>query len=119
MFRQARIKLTLLYSIIFLALFWSLSLGVYLWMNRCFGHEGDRNHYIRDHYQTSYFDRDDGNRESPGDVVMDELRNILITVNIILLFGIPPITWLLTGKTLSPVQQSHEREKQFLTDASH
>jgi len=58
-------------------------------------------------------------QESPGDIVMDDLRNVLLTIDFILLLTIPTITWFLTGNALAPVQKAHKREQQFLTDASH
>lgn len=36
MFSKARITLTLLYSVIFLACFWAFSFGLYAWMERSF-----------------------------------------------------------------------------------
>lgn len=119
MFHQARIKLTLLYSLIFLVLFWSMSLGIYLWMNRYFGDELKRNNYIRVHHERSLLENNVTSTEPPSDIVMDELRNVLLLLDLVVLFGIPVITWFLTGRTLAPVQKAHEREKQFLTNASH
>lgn len=115
MFRLARLQLTLLYSLILLGLFYSFSLGVYLWMNHCFGDGVRKDH---DHLFKSQIYQSEA-PDSPDDTVMDELRNVLMVSDIILLVGIPILTWILTGQTLSPVQKAHEREKQFLTDASH
>ena len=110
MIRKARIKLTLLYSAIFLLLFWVLSFGIYAWMNSFLGDRARISPEIPV-YQT--------NREPPSDIVMDNLRNILLMIDFILLVTIPAITWLLTGNTLEPVQKAQKREQQFLTDASH
>lgn len=118
MFHHARIKLTFLYTLIFLVLFWSLSLGMYFWMNYYFGEKGkDINIHISNEMQI----RNDRQRpnEPPSDIIMDELRDVLITIDMSLLFIIPAITWFLTGKTLSPVQLAYDKEKRFLTDASH
>lgn len=119
MFRQARLRLTLLYSIIFLVLFWSFSLGIYFWMNRFFGDEHGRSNYIRVHHERSLLENNIQSSEPASDIVMDELRNVLLFLDIVLLLCVPTITWLLTGKTLAPVQKAHEKEKRFLTDASH
>jgi two-component system sensor histidine kinase CiaH len=118
MFHTARLKLTILYSFIFLVLFWSLSFGIYFWMNKYFGDTGiDK--YI--HIQNEQFFR--GNREErhepPSDMILDELRDTIIIIDVLLLFIVPSLAWVLTGKTLKPVQQSYEREKRFLADASH
>ncbi len=119
MFHQARLRLTVLYSIIFLILFWSLSLGIYLWMNRFFGDEQGRNNNIRVHHVRSLLGSNGASTEPASDIVMDELRNVLLFLDVVLLFGIPAISWFMTGKTLAPVQEANEREKQFLTNASH
>ena len=37
MFRKANIKLTLLYSVLFLVSFWVFSVGLYIWMENSFG----------------------------------------------------------------------------------
>ena len=118
MFHKARIRLTVLYSLIFLILFWALSAGVYEWMN---GHFGDKQRKDFDNYtrqEQSTFENSPS-KESPSDVVMDELRDTLIILDFLLLILVPTITWSLTGRTLAPVQKAHEREKQFFTDASH
>lgn len=118
MFHQARLRLTLLYSIIFLLLFWSLSSGIYLWMNRYFGFDGKYN-YIHINHEKSIVQDKGKSPYPPSDIVMDELRDVLIVLDISLLFIVPLITWLLTGITLAPVKKVYEREKQFLTDVSH
>jgi signal transduction histidine kinase len=118
MFYRARFKLTLLYSIIFLLLFWSLSSGIYLWMNRYFGFDG-KYKYMHINYERSVVQDSGRSSYPPSDIVMDELRDVLILLDVSLLFIVPLITWFLTGKTLAPVQKSYEREKQFLTDVSH
>jgi signal transduction histidine kinase len=118
MFHQARLRLTLLYSFIFLVLFWSLSSGIYLWMNRYFGFDGKYN-YVHINHERSILPDQGRSHYPPSDIVMDELRDVLIFLDVSLLFIVPLITWLLTGKTLAPIQKAYEREKQFLTDVSH
>ncbi len=115
MFHTARIKLSVLYSIIFLVLFWSLTGGIYFWMNQFFGDSS----FIKHHNYSQSIDQEVPKREPPLDVIMDELKNIILLIDFGLLFTIPIITWFLTGRTLAPIQAAHAREKQFLTDASH
>ncbi len=115
MFHTARIKLTVLYSLIFLVLFWSLSGGIYFWMNQFFGDSSFR----RDSSYQPSFDLECAKREPPMDIILDELKNIILLIDLGLLAGVPLITWFLTGRTLAPIQAAHNREKQFLTDASH
>jgi signal transduction histidine kinase len=54
-----------------------------------------------------------------GDVALDQLRNILIVINGISFFVIPAISWYLAKKSLAPVKRAHEKQKQFVSDASH
>jgi signal transduction histidine kinase len=117
MIRQARIKLTLLYSIIFLLLFWSLSFGIYSWMNKFFG-DRERIH-VNQMYQPEPGIEPFTLQEPSSDMIMDELRNILLIIDFILLITIPTLTWFLTGNALGPVQKAQKREQQFITNASH
>lgn len=118
MFRKARIRLTVLYSFIFLILFWIMSAGVYGWMNGFFG-DMQRRDFDSYAYQNQGHLEGFRNTESPSDIVIDELRDTLIVLDILLLVFVPAITWFLTGRTLAPIQKTHEREKQLFTDASH
>jgi signal transduction histidine kinase len=110
MLRKAQTKLTILYSTIFLLLFWSLSLGIYEWMNQFFGDHSTFAHSLLPII---------GHHEPPSDIIMDNLRDVLAIIDTILFVAIPIITWFLTGNALEPVQKAHKREQQFLSDASH
>jgi len=118
MFHRARLKLTVLYSVIFLVLFWSLSSGIYFWMNKYFGDSGiDR--YIHINNERFFSGHREEEHEPPSDIILDELRDAIIIIDFLLLFIVPSLAWVLTGRTLKPVQQSYEREKRFLADVSH
>ncbi|MGH7203048.1 MAG: sensor histidine kinase [Candidatus Levyibacteriota bacterium] len=120
MFKKAQTKLTIYYSVLFLFLFWTFSSGLYVWMNNSFG-EG----YISNvEHRQGRDDRDEIMKNSKvvtiaGDVAMDQLRDTLIVLNIGLLFVIPLISSFLAKKTLTPVREAHEKQKQFVSDASH
>ncbi len=120
MFQKAQIKLTFFYSILFLLLFWGFSFGLYEWMNRSFG-EG----YIsqvqqrQEEIDTDGVDKNTKVVTIAGDVALDQLLNILIVLNCGLFFVIPVASWFLVKKTLLPVREAHERQKQFVSDASH
>jgi two-component system sensor histidine kinase CiaH len=118
MFYQARLKLTLLYSFIFLALFWSFSAGIYFWMNKYFGDTGIAKYLPAQNEQIFRHDREE-HHEPPSDIILDELRSTIIIIDALLLVIVPSLAWILTGKTLKPVQKSYDREKRFLADASH
>jgi two-component system sensor histidine kinase CiaH len=117
MLQKARIKLTLLYSAIFLLLFWSLSFGIYAWMDQFFGDHG-RIHFI-EISQNEPQSNPGIHTEPPSDIIMDNLRNIIFVIDGLLLLTIPGVSWVLTGNALEPVQKAHNRERQFLADASH
>jgi len=118
MFKRARIKLTFLYSLIFLILFWILSLGIYLWMNKYFGDSGiDK--YVHINNERFFNGHKEEEHEPPSDIILDELRDAIFLIDFLLLFIVPSLAWFLTGRTLKPVEQSYEREKRFLADASH
>ena len=120
MYKKTRLQLTILYTIIFLILFWGLSFGIYFWMNRYFGDNSKRMHYLTTNANGKYiYDEEDKRTEPESDVIMDKLGTILFSIDLLVLLGIPTITWFLTGKTLLPIQQSHARERQFYTNASH
>ena len=120
MFRKAQIKLTIYYSILFLILFWIFSAGLYVWMNQSFG-EGyiSQVQHRQGEKDISIFDKNAQVVTIAGDVALDQLRDTLIVLNLGLLFIIPIASWFLAKKTLAPVYEAHERQKQFVSDASH
>ncbi len=94
MFQRARLKLTFLYSLIFLFLFWSLSAGVYLWMNKYFGDTGiDR--YIHTNSERFFNGRKEERNEPPSDIILDELRDTLVIIDALLFFIVPTLAWFL------------------------
>ena len=117
MFRKANIKLTLLYSLLFLVSFWAFSIGLYVWMENSFG----ENYVIEVEQQgESDFDEQDIDIVAiASDVAMDRLRNTLLILNGALIFIVPNIAWLMTRRTLAPVQRIHEQQKQFVSDVAH
>lgn len=117
MFRKANIKLTLLYSLLFLVSFWAFSIGLYVWMENSFG----ENYVVEVEQQgESDFDEQDIDIVAiAGDVAMDRLRNTLLILNGALIFIVPNIAWLMTRRTLAPVQRIHEQQKQFVSDVAH
>ncbi|MCL6087413.1 MAG: ATP-binding protein, partial [Actinobacteria bacterium] len=121
MLKEARIKLIILYSIMFLFMFWTFSIGLYFWVNNSFGES-----YINQikEQQVGQFEGEFGDNEKifisiASDVAMIQLRNILIFLNGGLLIIIPALAMILTRRTLAPVQQIYEQQKQFVSDVSH
>lgn len=120
MFRAAQLKLTFFYSALFLLLFWAFSFGLYFWMEGSFG-EG----YIsqvkqrQGQYNGNFDDKNAAVVTIAGDVAMDQLLTVLIFLNSGLFVVIPIASWFLAKRTLAPVQDMHEQQKQFVSDASH
>lgn len=123
MFTQTQLKLSLFYSLLFLSLFWLFSYGLYFWMEHSFG-EGYISQVKQRHVQQGQFEGEFDDRKTTiviiaADVALDQLRNVLVTINGISLFVIPTISWYLAKRNLAPIQVAHEKQKQFVSDASH
>lgn len=123
MFTQARLKLTVFYSLLFLSLLWIFSFELYSWMERSFG-EGYISEVKQQQAQQGQNVGEFDDSKSvvvtiAGDVALSRLRAVLVTINSISFFIIPIISWLLAKKSLTPIQIAHEKQKQFVSDASH
>jgi signal transduction histidine kinase len=122
MLKEARIKLTILYSILFLFMFWAFSIGLYFWVNNSFGESYTAQ--VKEQQQGGEFEGEFADQEKifiaiAGDTAMVQLRNTLLILNGGLLIIIPALAMVLTRKTLTPVQQIYEQQKQFVSDVSH
>lgn len=122
MLKEARIKLTILYSILFLFMFWAFSIGLYFWVNNSFGESYTAQ--VKEHQQVGEFKGEFTDKEKifiaiTGDIAMVQLRNTLLILNGGLLIIIPALAMILTRKTLTPVQKIYEQQKQFVSDVSH
>ena len=109
MFKSVNIKLTLLYSALFLILFWMFSGGLYLWMRNSFGEE-----YVNEVEQQSEIDSGFDEEhidiaDIAGEVALHRLGTTLLILNGVLLIAIPVVAWVMTRRTLSPVQRIHEQ----------
>jgi signal transduction histidine kinase len=119
LFKSVNIKLTLLYSALFLILFWMFSGGLYLWMRNSFGEE-----YVNEVEQQSEIDSGFDEEhidiaDIAGEVALHRLGTTLLILNGVLLIAIPVVAWVMTRRTLSPVQRIHEQQKQFVSDVAH
>ena len=118
MFDEARIRLTLLYSAVFIACFWAFSFGLYTYTEQSFEIEIGEKMMQRPPLEGAGADLG----ETVADInetALDRLYFILVVLNSLFLFIIPAISWVLTGKALEPVRKAHEMQRQFVSDAAH
>lgn len=118
MFKKANIKLTLIYSALFLALFGVFSIGLYVWMENSFG-ESYISEVQRQNVEGQFDQRDTAIATVAGGIALDRLRDILLILNGGLVIIIPCVAWLMTRRTLAPVQRIHNQQKQFVSDVAH
>jgi signal transduction histidine kinase len=119
MFKKANIKLTIIYSLLFLVSFWIFSIGLYIWMNHSFGES-----YVSQVQQQEGIEGEPDQRDTAiatiaGRVALDRLRNILLILNGSLIIIVPAVAWVMTRRTLAPVQGIHNQQKQFVSDVAH
>ena len=121
MFKTAQIKLTILYSALFLLLFWLFSAGLFVWMDESLGESYISQIRERQEEQvnTGFDDTDESITEIAADVALEKLARLLLVLNGALLVVIPGIAWILAKRTLLPIKKVHEQQKQFVSDASH
>ncbi len=122
MFTRVRLKLTLLYTTLFLVIFWLISLGIYLWMDNSL--QQGYITQVRQRHQQLFFPEEFNQSHATvvtiaGDVALESLERTLFIINGIALIIIPAASWFLTSKTLTPLQESNRRQRQFISDASH
>ncbi len=65
------------------------------------------------------FNTDETMAKAASDIALGHLRNILIILNGGLLVVVPLAAWYLTRRTLYPVQNIHNQQKQFVSDVAH
>ena len=122
MFKETKVRLTIFYSILFLSIFWLFSLGLYFWISRSFG-TSYINEVRKEQHEQFEGDFENENYEImltiAGKVAITRLRNIILILNGSFLVVVPLISWVVTRKTLAPVQKIHEQQKQFVSDVSH
>lgn len=122
MFKSARLKLTFVYCLIFFSVFWLFSAGLYVWMDRSFG-EGYiskvKNQQVEQTGDVAFDDKTVETVTVAGDVALGQLKRVLIILNGTMLLVVPGLAWVLTGRTLRPIEETYDKQKQFVSDASH
>jgi len=125
MFNKARLKLTFWYLLILMFISVSFSFVVY----RTLSSEIDRFSYLQKARLEERFQKwrspDFGN---PPPIILDEelvedikrrLIFFLFLINSGILIFVGSLSYFLAGKTLKPIEEMMERQKQFVSDASH
>ena len=107
LFQRARLKLTVLYIgiVAVILIFFSLTLFYSLSKN------------IRDNFEGNF--SDDVTQELVIAKTTDQLQTTIFFIDLIILFVSSGLSYFLAGKTLKPIQQMMEKQKQFIADASH
>lgn len=54
-----------------------------------------------------------------GDVALDQLKRALLALNVMLVLIVPGVSWILTSRTLKPIEEAHDKQRRFVSDASH
>ncbi len=114
MFNKASVKLTLQYTLLLLGIIWLLSFGIYGYMSQKFGGE----YKNVQAYGNQNSDRSVG-AIAAIDVGLRDLRRGILSVNVGLAIVTPGISFALARKTLKPLEEAYDRQKQFVDDASH
>lgn len=121
--KQTTLRLTVQYSLIFFAVLWLLSGGIYLWVNNSLG-EGYvnriNNALEQQHSTTKHpVELSDSDAAVAADITLDKLRDILITVNTVALVVIPLAAYYISRRTLRPLVESQKSQQRFVANASH
>jgi signal transduction histidine kinase len=107
---------------VFFGIFWLFSGGLYIWMDHSFGEGYISKVNSKQVEQGTTIERSTESGKAAliaGDVALDQLKYTLIVLNLILIILVPGLAWLLTSRTLRPIERSYARQRQFVSDASH
>ncbi len=107
LFQRARLKLTGLYIGIIAIILMIFSLFLYYSLAK----------NIRDNFEGNF--SDDQTQESVIGKTTDQLQTTILFIDFAILLISSGLSYFLAGKTLKPIQQAMERQKQFTADASH
>ncbi len=121
MWRRATIHLTIKYTLLFLGFLWLFSAGLYVSVHESLGQNFVEQ--VQSQVEQSSGLESPEKREQAAkvaaDVAIDRFRNIIIGVNGVAVFVVPFGAYLITRRTLRPLIESQERQKQFVANASH
>jgi two-component system sensor histidine kinase CiaH len=125
MFTSARIKLTLFYLAILVAFCFVLTLSIRLLAEREYMHSnmiqrGEvRNIILRlpgsNHWPNNFVDV----QEEQETEVRNQLNQDMLFINVVALIVAGVLSYWFAGRTLKPIQEAHEAQARFASDASH
>lgn len=101
-FRRARMRLTLSFALVQLAIVAAFAIGVYLFVASAFD-----------------YDAPPGEGGLPSERGLQLLEAGLLWTFVALVVVIPVVAWLLAGIALRPVRIAYEAQQRFVDDASH
>ncbi len=106
-FQRARLKLTGLYIGIIAVILIIFSLTLYYSLAK----------NIRDNFEGNF--SDDQTQELVITKTTERLQTTIFFIDLIVLLASSGLSYFLAGKTLKPIRQAMEKQKQFTADASH
>jgi len=122
LFKSARLKLTIIYCLVFFSILWLFSFSLYFWMERSYGEayiSKVKNQQIELAGDLPFNSKSEQTVTIAGDVALGQLKRTLLVLNGGLIVIIPGLAWLLTKRTLQPIEETYDNQKQFVSDASH
>lgn len=121
MFRKAQIRLTIIYTALIFFLFWGMSCAIYFGIDRslCSTLISEVKTIQVAQNNGPFGEKEIALVRVVGQITLSHLRKDFLIFNGVLLVLIPLFSWFLAKKTLRPIQEAHEQQKQFVSDVSH
>ena len=129
MFKRTAVKLTIFYSSLFFALFWSFSFGLYVYLVHSFNsgyitkvRQRVQRHITQNGEMTVrafFIEQDNTIIDKSREVTLENFRRGLLLINGILFVIIPTLSWFLVQRMLYPVRETFQKQRRFVSDASH
>ena len=109
MFRRARIRLTVLYIVLFALVLGVFSLVFYIGFATVLGPSFDVGPDVstEDAAQATY------------QIVVERIGLALLVADAVIVALVGIVAWVLSARTLRPIDEAHARQRRFVADASH
>lgn len=133
MFESARLKLTLFYLAVLLSFSLLLTFGLRAIVQAEFNHSnnvqlgavqqwGEQYYRVRPQYQTNFLPPDQNFariQDAQAEKTQERLTREFLLLNFIVFVVGAAVSYWYAGRTLKPIQEAHEQQKRFTSDASH